>query len=446
MKALPILDERATGIDVGSEKLFVSIGGAAARVFGTMTCDIEALSAWLKQEQVRSVALEATGVYWLYLYEALEGAGIKVLVVNGRHVRNLPGRKTDMSDCQWLSTLHAHGLLRSGFVPPEDVRRLQDYVRLRDEHVASAAMHVQHMQKALERMNVKFHDVISSLTGISGLKVIRAILAGQRDPQHLLELCDGQIQKRKAERVRESLRGIWRQEHLFALRQALLGWEFYQAQIRECDEAIGQVLRDMGGGPDQPNAPAASASSAKRAAPSSPQIDGLHQMLVQVCGGRDPTQIAGIGDHSLLEIIGEVGTDLSQWPTPKHFTAWLGLAPAAHQSGKRNPRKPRHCNRAGLKFCGMARSLAKSVDNGFGGFYRRLKARRGGLVANKALARKLATMFWQIMVKGTVFVEQGLQRYQARVATTEKRLIARLAKRHGYSLILNPCSTSTVPG
>jgi transposase len=249
MEGLLVLDERATGIDVGSEHLHVSIAGDCPRVFGTMTRDLEGLVAWLQAEGVGSVAVEATGVYWLCLYDTLEAAKIKVLVVNGRHVRNLPGRKTDMADCQWLATLHAHGLLRSGFVPPADIRRLQDCLRLRQDHIAMGASHVQHLQKALERMNVKFHDVISSLTGVSGLKVIRAILDGERDPERLLALCDVQIQKKKAERVRESLRGTWKPEHLFALRQALSGWEFYQAQIRECDQAIEQVLQDLSGPP-----------------------------------------------------------------------------------------------------------------------------------------------------------------------------------------------------
>ncbi|WP_455282100.1 IS110 family transposase [Cupriavidus necator] len=231
MKTLPVLDDRATGIDVGSEKLHVSIAGDTPRVFGTMTQDVSTLINWLRDEGVRSVAMEATGVYWLYLYGALEAAGITVLVVNGRHVRNLPGRKTDMADCQWLATLHAHGLLHSGFVPPAEIRQLQDYLRLRQDHITMAASHVQHMQKALERMNVKFHAVISDLTGVSGLKVIDAILAGRRDPAYLLTLCDAQIRKHKGDRVKESLRGMWKDEHLFALRQALQSWKHSKARL-----------------------------------------------------------------------------------------------------------------------------------------------------------------------------------------------------------------------
>lgn len=431
MKALPVLDERATGIDVGSESLHVSIAGGTPKVFGTMTRDLEALVAWLAAEGVRSVAVEATGVYWLCLYEALEAGSIEVLVVNGRHVRNLPGRKTDMADCQWLATLHAHGLLRSGLVPTADIRRLQDYLRLRQDHIAMGASHVQHRQKALERMNIKFHDVISDLTGASGLRVMRAILDGERDPQKLLTLCDRQIQKKKAERVRESLRGTWKAEHVFALRQALSGWEFYQALIRECDRAIEQVLHDLGGPPDA----LPPVGKGKPGGSNSPQIDGLHRMLVHLCGGTDATQLPGMADHSLLQVIGEVGTDLRKWPTEKHFTAGAGLAPAARQSGKRRGRGSRHTNRTGQLFCTMARSLANSVDKGLGGFYRRLKARRGGLVANKALARKLAALFWQVMVHGAAYVEQGLKKYEERVALTEQRVLRKLAMKHGLQLV-----------
>ena len=431
MKTLPVLDERATGIDVGSARLHVSIGGDTPRVFGTMTHEISELVGWLQAQGVRSVALEATGVYWLYLYGALEAAGIAVLVVNGRQVRNLPGRKTDMADCQWLATLHAHGLLHSGFVPPAPIRRLQDYLRLRQDHITMAASHVQHMQKALERMNVKFQTVISDLTGASGLKVIQSILDGHRDPAHLLTLCDAQIRKHKGDRVKESLRGIWREEHLFALRQAFDGWQFYQRQIADCDRAIEGVLRELGGSPRGAN----SDSPAKPGGPHTPKIDGLHRMLLQLCGGCDPTRLPGMADYSLLLVLGEVVTDLTRWPSEKHFTAWTGLAPGAHQSGKRHGQQSRHRNRTGQLFCQMARSLANSVDKGLGGFYRRLRARRGGLMANKALARKLAALFWQVMVKGADYVEHGLRQYQARAAQSEQHTLRKLAQKHGLDLV-----------
>src|SRR5262245_23025571 len=197
MKTLSIINPHAAAIDVGSEQLHLSIAGDEPVVFGTFTDEVYRLRDYLKAHGVTTVAMEATGVYWLYAYAVLEAAGLAVVVVNGRHVRNLPGRKTDMADCQWLATLHAHGLLRGAFVPPAAIRRLQDYQRLRVDHIISAGSQVQKMQQALERMNIKFHDVISDLVGVSGLKVIRAILAGERDPQVLFELCDVQIQKKK---------------------------------------------------------------------------------------------------------------------------------------------------------------------------------------------------------------------------------------------------------
>lgn len=441
MKPLPVLNEHAAGIDVGSETLHVSIAGEVPQVFGTMTCDLHRLRAYLLEQEVRTVALEATGVYWLCTYEVLEGAGIEVLMVNGRHVKNVPGRKTDMADCQWLATLHAHGLLRSGFVPPADIRRLQDYLRLRQDKISMGASHVQHLQQALERMNVKFHDVITSLIGVSGLKVIRAILAGERDPQRLLELCDRQIQKKKAAAVCESLRGNWKEEHLFALRQALRGWEFYQEQIKECDGAIAAVLRDKAG-PDDPDTP--SAKGHKELRNNAPQIAGLHGMLMKLCGHRDATALPGITDYSLLQIIGEVGTDLTRWPSAKHFTAWTGLAPGSHQSGKRRGHTSRQRNRAGRIFCMLAQSLARSVDKGLGGFYRRLRARRGGLVANQALARKIAALFWQVMVHGAAYIEEGLKKYEARVHETDRRVLNKLARKHGFILQEAPVATSAV--
>jgi len=218
--SLPVLDPTAAAIDVGSEQLHVSIAGGPPKVFGTTTGQLYEMRDYLLVNGVRSVAMEATGIYWLCPYEVLEKAGLQVVVVNGKYVKNLPGRKTDMKDCQWQATLHAHGLLKPGFVPPEHIRRLQDYIRLRTDHITMAGSHEQHMQKALDRMNLKIHDVISDLTGMSGLKMIEAILGGERNPVALLALCDAQIQKNKAGRLRAALEGTWKEEHLFGLRQA----------------------------------------------------------------------------------------------------------------------------------------------------------------------------------------------------------------------------------
>jgi len=432
--SLPVLDPTAAAIDVGSEQLHVSIAGGTPKVFGTTTGQLRELRDYLLEQGVRSVAMEATGVYWLCPYEVLEQAGLEVVVVNGKYVKNLPGRKTDMKDCQWQATLHAHGLLKPGFVPPEHIRRLQDYLRLRSDHITMAGSHEQHMQKALDRMNLKIHEVLSDLTGVSGLKMVEAILAGQRNPVALLALCDPQVQKNKAGRLRAALEGHWKAEHLFALRQAYELWQFYQQKIAECDQAIQKVLQQIAG-PDDPSCPAPPAT--KRGGVNTPQIAGLHGLLWRLCGGKDPTRLPGVADHVWLQILAEVGTELDKnWKTEKHFTAWCGLAPGSRQSGKRKGSQKRGRNRAGRLFCVVARSVGRGVDKALGGFYRRLKGRRGGLVANLALARKLAELFWRVMVHGMAYVEQGLKQYEIKVAQTEQRLLEKLARK--YNMVLQP--------
>lgn len=436
MKELPVINERAAFCDVGSERMHVSIAGGMPKVFGTVTSQLHELRDWLLSEGANSVAMEATGIYWLALYGVLEEAGFDVVMVNGRQTRNLPGRKTDMKDCQWGATLHAHGLLKPGFVPSAHIRKLQDYQRLRADHISLAASHVQHMQKALERMNIKLHSVISSLTGLSGLSVVRAILDGQRDPVKLMELCNSQIRNKKAKEVTEALRGTWAPEHLFALRQSLQSWEHYQNQIAECDQQIRTLLQDMilEDTPDAGSDDKSRVHAGKSRSPNAPQIPGLHHMLIDLCQGKDLTILPAHTDYSVLQIISEVGTDLSKWPTEKHFTAWMGLAPGTHQSGKRHAGVKRSRNRVGRIFCIIARSLARSKDIALGGFYRRLAARRGGLVANIALARKLAALFWRVMVKGTEFVENGLAAYEAKILAGKQRSLCRLAKEFGQTL------------
>jgi len=435
--SLPVLDSTAAAIDVGSEQLHVSIAGGPPKVFGTTTGELHALRDYLVAQGVRSVAAEATGIYWLCPYEVLEKAGLQVVVVNGKYVKNLPGRKTDMSDCQWQATLHAHGLLKPGFVPPEHIRRLQDYLRLRSDHIVMAGSHEQHMQKALERMNLKIHDVISDLTGMSGLKMVQAIVKGERNPVALLALCDPQIQKNKAGRLRAALEGSWKTEHLFALRQAHELWEFYQKKIAECDQAIEEVLKVLAG-PEDPKNPAPPAT--KRGGVNSPQIAGLHGLLWRICGCKDPTQLPGIADYALLQLLSETGTDLSKnWRTEKHFTGWTGLAPGSRNSGKRRASQRRSRNRAGRLFCVIARSVGRSVDKALGGFYRRIKGRKGGLVANLALARKLAELYWRLMVHGIRYVEHGLKKYEEKVAQTEMSLLQKLARKHNMVLQTKVC-------
>jgi transposase len=442
LKTLTIINPHAAAIDVGSEQLHLSIAGDKPEVFGTVTEEVERLRDYLKTHGVTTVAMEATGVYWLYAYGILEAAGLEVVVVNGRHVRNLPGRKTDMADCQWLATLHAHGLLRGSFVPSAAIRRLQDYQRLRADHIIDAASQVHKMQQALERMNIKFHDVISDLVGVSGLKVVRAILGGEREPRVLLSLCDVQIRKKKEARVLAALRGTWASEHLFALRQALAAWEFYQGLVGQCDGQIEGVLKELAG--PIPTVPAGEPArgGGKHAGKNAPQIEQLHQLLLQVCDGKDVTALPGIGDNLLLQLVAETGTDLQAWPSEKQFTAWAGLAPGSRQSGKRRGSVKRQRNRAGRLFCVGAQTLVRSVDKALGGFYRRLAARKGGLVAMKALARKLAVLYYRVLRHGLAYAEQGLRAYEEKYAQGQRRLLLKLAAKQGFKLVADQPTTA----
>ncbi len=439
-------------IDVGSERLHAAVYGGPTHVFATFTSELQRLAGFFKEHGVTSVAMEATGVYWIVPHDVLERSGLKVVVVNGAHVKNLPGRKSDMSDPQWLAELHAHGLLSPGFVPEEAVRRLRDYQRLRQDHVQMGSTHVLHMQKALDRMNLKLHEVISQITGWSGQRVIEAILAGERDPEKLASLCDGQILEKKRQRVIESLRGFWRAEHLFALRQAWEGWHFYQKQIRACDQEIARILADITPArPQPPSGPLPDGqtelkraqtkkAAGKRMHHNAPEIPQLHQTLLRLCGGENVADLPTLTDYTVMQIIAETGTDMSRWPTVKHFTAWLGLAPSSRQSGKRRKPEKRFRGRAEQLFCVAARSLARSKHLALGGFYRRIRATRGGQVANIAAARKVAELFYCTLRYGLNYVEQGLEQYNAKYKAQSIKRIQSAARRFGLTLqpLTNP--------
>jgi transposase len=378
--------------------------------------------------------MEFTGVYWVPLFEVLERTSIRVCLVNGAHVKGLPGRKTDVADCMWLAELHAHGLLRPGFVPPPEIRRLRDYMRLREGHVTEAASHVQRAQKAMELMNIKVHDVISDMTGVSGQRVIQAILAGERRAEVLAALCDQRILEKKRQRLLESLEGTWAEQHLFALRQAWKCWEFCQELMRECDREIQGLLPRIPRSPEPPGGLPEDVGSKPKRSKNAPQIEGLHESLIQVLGGRNPTRIIGIGDHSLLQLISEVGTDLSLFPTKYRFTSWLGLAPGTNHSGKRQRNRSRKGGRAGQIFRVLAQTAGQAKDSALGSFYRRIRAQRGGLVANKALARKLAELFYDAMTKGMMYVEIGMAKAEQRYREQALKRLQRLGQKLGYTL------------
>lgn len=433
----------AAGIDVGSQKIFVALPGEAPCCFDTFTAGFEAARDHLRERGITTVAMEATGVYWLALYEVLEAAGIEVCVVNGAHARNLPGRKSDVSDSQWLAELHAHGLLRPSFVAPENVRRLRSYQRLRDDHIEMASTHVLHMQKAFELLNIKLHHVISSLTGASGLRIVRAILDGERSAQKLAALCDDRILNTKRDRVLLSLAAVWRPEHLFALRQGLEGWEFYQAQVAACDREIERLLNQMTANcpplpPPPSNPPAANAGSRPpkaRGSANAPQIEDLHSKLLALTGGKDLSLLPGFTDYTLLRLIGEVGTDMSRWKSAAHFTSWLCLAPRKAQSGKRSRRvRGRPKTRAAQILRVAARAVGNSKYLALGGFYRRIRGRTSAAVANVATARKLGVLFYNFLRHGLDYVEQGLEHYEEQFKQRTVQRLTHNARKLGFIL------------
>ena len=420
---LPVINAHAAGIDVGSEKFFASIAGGPPRVFLTVTGQMQELVTYLKSSGVSTVAMEATGVYWLNVYGAIEEAGLKVVVVNGAHCRNFPGRKTDMKDCQWLAVLHAHGLLSGGFVPPADIRRLRDYLRVRTDLVSMAAQHVQHMQKALDRLNVKIHVVISDITGWSGLRIIKAILDGERQPEKLVELCHEQILATKKAPMLEALRGFWYPEHLFALELAVQSYEAYQAQIGRCDERIARVLQEMSAGKPTPEL-----GKAKELRHNALVVADLQKQTAQIFG-KDLTKLPCLNGSTVASLLAEIGHDMSQWPDWRHFGSWMALAPATAQSGKRRRREKRYMNRAGHILCQAVQCMAVGKHTWLASFYRRIRAKRGAQVAIKATAYKLAKLIFLVLTKGWEYVEQGIARYEARVRQMELKALLKLARK-----------------
>lgn len=440
-KKFTIVHPNSAGIDIGAAEVFVAVDGLEVRRYQTFTSSFLALVEDLTGHGVASVAMEATGVYWFALYEMLESAGIEVFLVNGAHTRNVPGRKSDVKDCQWLLQLHTYGLLRKSFIPDDTIRQLRTYVRLRDDHTEMSNSHVLHMQKALTSMNIRLHQVISQVAGVSGMRILKAILGGERSPERLAGLCERQILNKKHPEVVLSLQGQYREEHLFALRQAVQGYEFYVGQRLACDAQIERLMQGICEGLPAPDCP--TALTPKQAKHNRPQIDGLHTMLVTMTGGRDAATIPGLSDMSFLKIVSEVGTDVSQWPTEKHFTSWAGLSPRKDQSGSRVKARKAAKTVAGQVFREAAQGVINSKHLALGGFYRRIRAKRGASVAVMATARKLAVQYYNLMKHGAAFIEKGIQHYERKYREDMEKRLRKTANSLGYSLVPTE-SVSTV--
>jgi transposase len=433
-QAIKTIHPYAGGIDIGSVSVFVSVEEQQVKSFGTFTSEYQSLISYLQEHKITTVAMEATGVYWYCLYEMLEEAGIEVYLVNGAHVKNVPGRKSDVQDAQWLQQLHSYGLLRKSYIPEDVIRQLRTYTRLREDHIEMAASHVQHMQKALTSMNIRLHEVISQITGVSGMKVIRAILDGERNAEHLLQLCDKQIIKKKGPQVILSLEGHFKTEHLFALKQAVECYEFYQRQLSTCDAQIEVLLQQINEQLPPPHCPTIDQSKAARH--NQPQIKDLHRLLLTANGGKDVAAISGFSDKTFLKLTAEIGTNVDAWPSSGHFTSWLGLTPVTAQTGKtKRKKRNRAKTKAGQIFRECAMAIAESKYLAIGSFYRRIRAKRGPKIAIMATARKLAVQYYNLLKYGVQFVEDGLKKYEEQQNQRLERFLIKKAQEFGYQLV-----------
>jgi transposase len=423
----------AAGIDIGSRHVFVGLESGPVRSFETFTGDLVALSKYLLENRVTTVAMEATGVYWYVLHDILSDAGLDVWLVDGRQTRQLPGRKTDVKDCQWIQQLHSYGLLNRCYVSEGLIKELRSYQRLREDHLRSASMHIQHMQKALIEMNIRLPEVLSQIHGASGKALITAILSGERDRYKLLSLCHKKIKDKKSEEVLKALEGHYTPHGLFALEQAYKAYLFYQGQILECDRKIDSTLQQIN--KDKQLPPGTNTGNRKPIRHNKPQVKDLGGHLLKIFGGRDATKLPGFTDYNWFQLYTEIGADLSQWSTEKRFANWLGVSPGQDRSGKRNKSKSKGKPTAGQIFKEMARSLLNSKYIGWGAFARRLRGRKGPAIAIKATARKLAVQYWRLMVKGNDFVEKGIEAYDNILKEQKQKHLQKLAIEFNMELV-----------
>lgn len=445
-RAHRIKNPDAAGVDLGSRTHFVAVpperNDRSVRSFGATTAELNRLCDWLVKCGVTTVAMESTGIYWIPLYEILQERGIEACLVNAKHLKNVPGRKTDVRDCQWIQELHTYGLLRASFRPSLEVCELRSYQRQRDELVRSAAADTQHMQKALTLMNLRLDTVVSDITGVTGMAIIRDILNGNRDPRSLAQHRDWRCRASEDD-IAAALTGNYRPEHIFVLRQAVDAYDFVQRQIRDCDQQLERVLGALAKRCPEPDSPMSEPrDKRKKRSPNDPRFE-IRSPLYRITGC-DLTRINGIGPHTALKIVAEIGTDVTAWPTEKHFTSWLRLAPGNNITGgkRRRSKKEPAANRTAQCLRVAAMSLGRS-NSAFGAYYRRLAARLGALKANTALARKLAVMVYRTLKYGHEFVDPGAAAYEQCYHARLLKNLCRRAKTLGYQLI--PAEAVPVP-
>lgn len=432
---LPIINGKAAAIDIGSRFHVAAVPpnlcDDPVQTFQAFTADLQRMADWLVALGIETVAMESTGVYWIPAYEILEDRGIEVIVANARESRAVPGRKSDVNDAQWLQRLHACGLLRPSFRPGREIAALRSYLRLRERHLDYAAAHIQHMQKALTFMNIQLHHVVTDITGATGMKIIHAIVGGERDPNVLAKMRDRNC-KSSLETIRAALMGNYQPEHIFALQQALAIYDFYQARIDECDAQIERTLTTLAENTSAPLEPIGKARHRTR------QANALNfevRSVLYRLAGVDLTQIHGIGPYLALCLVAECGTDLSRWPSAKHFTSWLTLAPGCKVSGGKvlssHTRKTTNRVAAHLR---LAAVTVGRTHTALGAFYRRLAARIGKAKAVTATARKIAVLFYNAMRFGMKYADPGADHYERQYRERVIKQLHRRAAEFGFSL------------
>jgi transposase len=435
-KKMAVLNVNAAGIDIGSTSHFVAVPGDRdenpVREFNSFTVDLYRLADWLSACGVKTVAMESTSVYWIPLYEILEDRGFEVLLVNARHIKCVPGRKSDVMDCQWIQQLHSYGLLQGSFRPTQNICTLRAYLRQRESLIQGAAHQVHHMQKSLTQMNIQLANVVDDITGVTGIKIIRDILAGERSPEKLAAHRDWRCKQSK-EIIAQSLNGNYRNEHLFTLQQAVELFDIYQLKITACDHEVEKVLQLLTIDAEKQNLLSDVVKKKKKQKSNALRFDG-HGYL-QSMTGVDLTKINGLDVHSVLRIIAEVGIDMNKWPSAKHFGSWLGLAPGTKISGgkKLSSKTKPSANRAATLLRIAASTLHRS-PSALGAFLRRQKSRLGAPKAITATAYKIARLIYTMLKSGKEFVDVGQDYYEQQYKDRIIKQMHRKAKLFGFQL------------
>lgn len=442
--SLPALHPNTAGIDIGSKSHFVAVpsdrDSSPVREFSTFTADLIEMVNWLKQCRIKTVIMESTGVYWIPAFELLESNGFEVKLANARHVKNVSAHKTDVLDCQWLQQLGTFGLIKGAFRPADAILALRSYLRQRDMLIKNAAQHIQHMQKALTQMNLHLQNVISDITGKTGMGIIRSIVAGVTDPKALAALRDERCHNSE-EVIEASLLGNYRQEHLFSLKQALDLYDYYTKKLTECDLQIEAEAKKLESKCDLKKIKKLQKSKSKSKGKRNKKpakhefLFDLHSELIRITGV-DLTKIPSIGASTALTIISEIGLDMSRWRSAKHFASWLGLSPGNKVSGgKRLSGRTKPCaNRVAVTLRIAANTLYRS-ECAFGAFLRRMKMRLGPPKAITALAHKLAKLIYIMLKYGSEYIEKGVEFYEEMYQKRREASLKRKAKELGYELV-----------